>query len=174
MLNFWIKLKRNIYPRKPYRLLLGLGLPFICSTGLAYINDLPIQVTSDVAQIDAHAGLATHWGNVLMRQGSREIFGEKLVVHRNHDGVVDTLTALGTPATYKGDIEEIQDIFGQAQRILYFPQSGQVLLEGNAELNQGHDFFQGPQIRYDIAEKTVTSEPDDALSGRSTIQIQPR
>lgn len=176
MSNLWKMLKQNI-SRLKLCSIMCLALPMMSIQAMP--QEPPINVTSDAAEVDSDAGLATHWGNVVMSQGIRRIYGEKLVAHRNQSGEVDTLTTTGTPAQYEGNVDQYENLHGQANRIHYFPQKGQVLLEGDAQLYQGDDYFNGPQILYDINKKVVSANgsTDDSVSteqGRTMIVIQPR
>tara|TARA_Y100000768_G_C23983511_1_gene687331 strand:+ start:871 stop:1344 length:474 start_codon:yes stop_codon:yes gene_type:complete len=155
------------------------GILFFSSVIGASPNTLPIEVLSDAAEVDADAGIATHWGNVTMKQGQRRIDSEKLTVFRNHHGDVDTLTASGYPARYEGSVDNYEEIFGHASMIHFFPEKNQVLLEGQAELNLGKDHFNGPHLLYDIEEKTVSTKTLDSQvesnkKNRTMIVIQPR
>lgn len=169
MWNFLTRLKHNTQWKTRCSTCLCALLPLTVS---ASPNELPIEVTSNFAEIDGKAGLATHFGHVIMSQGERHIYGEKLVVQRNTGGDIDSLTASGHPARYEGLIREEEPIVhGKARRIHYLPQENLVILEGDAYMQQENDAFHGEHITYNIEKKLIVSEPGS--SGRTKIIVEP-
>jgi len=157
--------------KKIFTLFLRIALSLLCSVATAKLNELPIHVESDTAEVDGLGGKVTHLGDVVMRQGSRAIQGDRLTLERDANGEVQLLVATGHPARYAGPLEEGKPIlYGQADVIHYYPKEQRITLEGSAQLEQAQDIFQGPYIAYDIAKKHVLSQQKEGQ--RTTMILQ--
>lgn len=132
---------------------------------------LPIQIQSDQASFEHALKKATHTGNVVMVQGTNELYAEKLIMKKDLQG--DVLVATGNPATFKGVMaDDPAPITGTAEKITYFPAKKLLVLEGNATLHHQQDKFKGPSLSYQLDKQLVTATAN--RHERPTIVIQPR
>lgn len=132
-----------------------------------------IQIMSDSAEIDATKGIAIHQGNVTLIEGGKKLNADKLVIHRNENGKLEKIVAIGKPATFTGqNMESSQLMQGHANNISLYPQKNEVILEGDALFVQNGDQFNAPYISYNFQTKIVKSHASDGA--RPTLRIKAR
>lgn len=137
-------------------------------------SDQPITIEADEATIDEKKGMSTYSGHVLLRQGGIRINASQLIVYSS-DGKLDRLVATGTPVIYvqQGEADK-GDIVGEAQKMEYFANDGQLVLLDNAKLEQGRNRFTGNRIAYDTQREVVTAAVSKTGKERVQVTIHPR
>lgn len=91
---------------------------------------------------------------------------------RDKNGDIESLVAYGRPAQYEGPgIHPTDTLTGFANRIYYYPNTHELVLEENAVLHQGQDSFSSPKIVYNLDSKILKSYSEKAQ--RSTLEFQP-
>lgn len=119
-----------------------------------------LQVTSDQAHLNTNTSTLTHTGDVHLTQESRAMRGDRLVVQRDASGALAYVVTEGTPATFSGQVVEHRDetTHAQAASIRYEPLAQRLLLSGEAQIQQGHDFFSGDLITYHLDTGAVRTQ----------------
>jgi len=155
-------------------LLLILNLPI-------QINALPsddqalIYVKSDQFHMENLEGLATYTGHVVIDQGTRHLTANTVIIHRNVNGQIDKMTALGdskNPATFKTlPKPDNQWISGHGLTLYFYPVTHTLEINQAAYLTQSGNSFTGDQIFYNTVTEVVNS-PDSQI-GQSLMVLQP-
>ncbi|AHI30456.1 organic solvent tolerance protein OstA [Marinobacter salarius] len=156
-------------------LTLTVGMPFAAAFDLE--SDQPIRVNADNARLDEGQGIATYTGSVEMSQGDANLMADKVVLHRDENGV-SRIEATGTPARYRQPAMEGQgETDARALTITWSASDNRVTFRREAVIEQGGNLFRGDVIHYDSAERVVTAEGSADQgdgSGRVEMVIQPR
>jgi len=158
--------------------LLTLGLTLGTSPAIAFDleSDEPIRVNADNARLDDAQGIATYTGSVEMTQGDANLIADRVVLHRDENGV-SRIEATGNPARYRQPATEGQgETDARALTITWSASDNRVTFEREAVIEQGGNLFRGNVIHYDSAERVVTAEgsSDQGGDGRVEMVIQPR
>ena len=161
---------------------LGLFLAALAAapaTALPEDAQQPIEIESDRAELDEANGVAVYAGDVRMRQGTMIVTAEQLTIRTAADEVT-RITADGDerPATFVQQIEpgpatdpDLQ-VRGRAAQIVYLTADERIEFEGDAELAQATDRFEGERISYDLRERRVNASAGDD-GGRMTFVLDP-
>lgn len=134
-------------------------------------RNLPIHIQSDKATFQQTMGQATYEGNVVMRQGSHKLQANKLIIQKQ--GNSSTITAVGTPATFQGQLgDDAEPVYATAKIIYYYPEKQLITLEGSATLDHRQDKFRGPILSYEIEKQIVSARSQN--NERPTITMHPQ
>ncbi len=154
----------SFHVRAAFALLLALALLAPCARALPDDAEQPIEIESDRAELDETSGVAVYAGNVRMRQGTMVVTAETLTIQTAEDAVT-RITADGDdePATFVQQIEpgpasdpDLQ-VRGRATQIVYVTTDERIEFEGDAELAQATDRFEGDRISYDLRARRVNA-----------------
>ncbi|GGY58064.1 lipopolysaccharide export system protein LptA [Bacterioplanes sanyensis] len=163
------------------RLFSSLILLLIASASLALEQDWqqPVTILSDHAELDRKTGMVVYEGNVTLTQGSLRIEADQLLLFRDGEQL-ERATARGKPARYQ-QIISAGDALTEAhgQRIDYLAQQREVVIQGDAHLEQDGNQFSGELIRYDMLRDTISAEGGEEKPGeegkqRIKVIIQPQ
>jgi lipopolysaccharide export system protein LptA len=154
--------------RRSWCLAAVLALVHATAFGLSTDKDQPVFVDADNMELDFKTGVRTYLGNVTIRQGSLNIWGDKVVMQYK-DGALQTATAYGAPAKFKQLPDNAtEEVHGRAPRIVYVETKERLHMYDDATLVQGPDTIQAKQIDYDINTSTMVA------SGSSSLKVQPK
>lgn len=136
-------------------------------------KDQPATISADSAQVDHKAGITIFTGHVRVIQGSIVVRAAKLITYSNKAQKITKAIATGKPAHYhvlpkKGD----NVFYASANKIVYFPTTGKVLLIQQGKLRQGKNTLTGPYIIYDKKKNLLISKP--YAGKRTTITLVPQ
>lgn len=150
------------------RCALALVLAIASPAALALPEDAeqPIEIESDSAELDEASGVAVYAGDVRMRQGTMVVTAQTLTISTDDDAVT-RITADGggddAPATFTQQLEagpatdpDLQ-VRGRAAQIVYLTAEERIEFEGDAELSQATDRFEGDRISYDLRARRVNA-----------------
>lgn len=166
------KLLRFIH-QKPSKIIAIILLLFANSIFASNDAEMPIQITSDNASFDHQSGLAVYQGNVIVKQGSRNLFANKVTIQRDQDDTIKVMTATGSPAHFKSQPNTEKPAgFGSAKTIQYYPQQNKVDLLENAKLTQNGDTVSGPKLSYNFVTEVLQGK--SSKEQRTTIILQPK
>lgn len=144
----------------------------------AYANakpdaEMPVQIQSDQVNFDQKSGIATYTGHVVVEQGSRLLYADKLVIHRGQNNKINLMVATGKPAKFKAhDNKNKPPGSGNAKMIKYYPQLNKVDLLGNATLTQDEDTISGSKLTYNFVTEELQSNSNQQQ--RTTVILQPK
>ena len=120
-------------------LTMTVGMPFAAAFDLE--SDQPIRVNADNARLDEGQGIATYTGSVEMSQGDANLMADKVVLHRDENGV-SRIEATGTPARYRQPAMEGQgETDARALTITWSASDNRVTFQREAVIEQGGNLF---------------------------------
>lgn len=167
--------KRPVISAFMLALALTGAAPFAAAFDLE--SDQPIKVNADNARLDEGQGIATYTGSVEMSQGDANLVADKVVLHRDENGV-SRIEATGNPARYRQPAMEGQgETDARALTIIWSASDNRVTFQREAVIEQDGNLFRGDVIHYDSAERVVTAEGSADQGdggGRVEMVIQPR
>ena len=161
-----------------------LLVPGLFAAGAAFAEkadrEKPVQIEAAQVRIDERNKTQTFEGNVVLRQGTFELKGDRLVVHQQADGF-QMGEATGHPATFRQKRDDSPDyIEGQAKRIQYDARDERARLYGDAKIHSGGDAIQAQYIEYDAMREKyfAANAPEEKTGGaprqRVQVVLQPR
>ncbi len=134
----------------------------------------PIYLEADSVFIDSAKGISTYEGAVRLSQGSLLIEADWAEIKKPAEAITQ-VHAKGKPVTFRQQSEIAgRNIRGNALRINYDLDSGNLTLTGSAQLWQGDDQFKGEHIVYDYRNKRVKAEGSGEAGDRVHVIIQPK
>lgn len=156
-----------------YRNLLALLLSFAAGTVAALDSDSkqPIELAADSVDFNEAEGLSIYKGDVDLRQGSIRLRGDVVTVYqagRDPQKVV----AEGRPVKFEQRVEKGL-VKGEALRVEYEVASENIILIGDAVLDQGKDSMRSDRIVYDRVKSVVKAGAAAKGKQRVHISIQP-
>ncbi len=117
----------------------------------------PIHIRSESAEIERQEGRIVYDGGVRVEQGTLRVIAERMVVDAD-DGKVVRITATGTPARYRQQLEDgAGQVEADASTIVYHTRLSRIDLQGDAHLEQRGNSLRGDLIRYDIVTGRVAA-----------------
>ena len=138
----------------------------------------PIRIQADKAVITDKEGLSVYEGDVLIVQGTLQINAEIVEIKSQDRIILEVLARSDSEsrklAKFKQTLsKEGEEIFAEAKKINYLVQEGQLLLNGQAKLEQRKDVFSGEMLFYDIARGLVNLESGSSQE-RVNMTISPK
>ena len=165
---------RSRGPLAPLLTLLVLALLAPALPALESDQQQPVFLEADSAELDDQKNLSIYRGNVTVTQGSIRIQGDEVTMHHHPDRRPRLVIAIGTPATYRQQVEgQEQEFHAEALRMEYEVDRDLITLIGDAVLIQGEDTFRSDRIVYDRAAALVKGGASAEGSERVRIRINP-
>lgn len=144
--------KSGTSPRKAVgAFALGLLLLHAGAVAMAERGDRnkPVNLEADKVTIDDAKKIAVFQGNVVLRQGTLEIRGDRMEVRQDKDGFKYG-TTWGNRAYFRQKREGFNEyIEGWAERLEYDGRAETMKMFKRAEVKRGHDEVRGNFISYD-------------------------
>jgi lipopolysaccharide export system protein LptA len=133
----------------------------------------PIAIEADSAEFDNKKGTATYHGHVVMKQGTRHLSSETLIITKNTDGKIKSLLATGNPAHLSAQPNpEKPKTAGKANTIEFYPSENKFILTGSAQLTQNENLIQGSKLTYNLTTKVLVAESN--RNERTTVILPSR
>ncbi|HET9679382.1 MAG TPA: lipopolysaccharide transport periplasmic protein LptA, partial [Gammaproteobacteria bacterium] len=151
--------------------LLALCFPIIANA--ASSSTAPISITADHWQANQQTGISVYTGHVIILQDNVRITADEARI-KMHDGVLQHVTIIGSPATFVQTPTNQPPLQGEADRVEYNAVEETATLTGNAVLNQGVDTIRAASIFVDVAAEKVTAHSDKQTPERVHIIITPQ
>lgn len=136
----------------------------------------PMYVESDSVVYDENKGETVYTGNVRARQGSLEVTGDKMIINQQK-GKADQMIVYGNPARLKQTPDGGgPDNHGVGKRADYFPESGILILNGDAMTWEGPNpdtsehTVKSDHIEYDT--KNAIYKAGSSRSGTRRVQVK--
>lgn len=151
--------------------LLSLSLLALVVAGSAWAlesdRQQPIELAADSVDIDEGKGLSVYRGDVDLRQGSIRLRADVVTVYQ--DGRKPSkIVAEGRPVRFEQQSDQ-GPVKGEARRIEYAIDSENLLLAGDAVLQQGPDSMRSDRIVYDRVRSVVKAGA--AAQGKQRVRI---
>lgn len=145
----------------------------------------PINIQADQAEYNPNTGIATYTGMVVLTQGSLKVEAHELTIYQADSGELDKVVAKGEQQrVHIQQQPNLQDplVHAYAMHAEFFAIEQEVLLKGNAEVENGSDRFTGDSIRYNLQNRNIrawsknsnTAKEADKEKGRVKIILFPQ
>lgn len=118
-------------------------------------------------------GTGIYTGHVIITQGSIRITADKAILHMTN-GEIQAADITGAPATFQQQPDTGPLSHGVADEITYDANKNEVVLTGNAHVQQGERQMTGDVIRYNTDTEHVTASGGKTSGGRINITIPPK
>lgn len=145
---------------------------FISNIAFALSTDRnqPLNIEADKAQLDNVKGYTVYIGNVVVNQGSLQLFADKVTLTYNNDKQVQTIIAEsnGQMVRFKQILDTKEEVRAQAKRMEYLAKDDILHLKQDAQVWKAKDTVSGQHIVYDAKKAQVT-----ASEGRVKVIIEP-
>lgn len=137
-------------------------------------EEQPIHISADALDIQDQQGISVYTGDVEVIQGSLTLTGDKITIH-HPKREIEWIQVDGKPAKFKRfDQVEQSWIKGKADFIDYRANSKTVLLRGDAQVEQpGKQMITGPELHYDMKNKTLQANSTQQEKKRISVTIMP-
>lgn len=136
----------------------------------------PINIGADRASMNERTGLTIYTGNVEIIQGTMEIRGDRVELHRADDGSINRIISTGKPAQFQQQPSAKQTLTkAYGQRMEYRVKQQEITITDNARVDQDQDTFTGERIIYNMEHALVNAFGSDREDGqRVKMVIQPK
>ena len=131
-------------------LVLGLFVLYATEAAMAQTadRDKPIHLDADKVTINDAKQVAVFEGNVILRQGSLELRGDRMEVRQDKSGFKYGI-AWGKPAYFRQKEEGVDDVIeGWADRLEYDGRAETLKMFDRAKVKRGQDEIRGNFISY--------------------------
>jgi len=137
-------------------------------------DEQPVHISADSLDIQGQTGLSVYQGNVEIKQGSLSLKGDKITI-QHPSQALKAINVVGKPANFKRFDSESQSwVNGQADNIIYNAQKKTILLIGSAKVEQpGKHLISGPELTYDILNKTLKAQSTAEEKERISVTLMP-
>ncbi|OSN01874.1 MULTISPECIES: lipopolysaccharide ABC transporter substrate-binding protein LptA [Lonsdalea] len=138
--------------------LFSASMPALALTG---DTDQPIHIDSDQQSLDMQGNIVTFTGNVIVTQGSIKVQADKVVVTRpqGQQGR-EVIEGFGNPATFYQMQDNGKPVKGHSQKMRYELDKDNVILTGNAYLEQLDSNVKGDRITYLVKQQQMQAFSD--------------
>ncbi|EHN71199.1 lipopolysaccharide transport periplasmic protein LptA [Aliivibrio fischeri] len=142
------------------------------SWALSSDTEQPIHINSNSQNFDMQSNQVTFTGDVTLKQGSIEIFADKIVVIRpqGKEGR-EVLEAYGKPTRFSQLTDDGKTLKGKANKLRYELENEFLKMTDSAELTQDGSIIKGKVITYNM--KTQKLIADGGKDDRVTTILQP-
>ncbi|ACH66415.1 MULTISPECIES: lipopolysaccharide transport periplasmic protein LptA [Aliivibrio] len=142
------------------------------SWALSSDTEQPIHINSNSQNFDMQSNQVTFTGDVTLKQGSIEIFADKIVVIRpqGKEGR-EVLEAYGKPTRFSQLTDDGKTLKGKANKLRYELENEFLKMTDSAELTQDDSIIKGKVITYNM--KTQKLIADGGKDDRVTTILQP-
>ncbi|AXW86690.1 lipopolysaccharide ABC transporter substrate-binding protein LptA [Lonsdalea britannica] len=138
--------------------LFSASMPVLALTG---DTDQPIHIDSDQQSLDMQGNVVTFTGNVIVTQGSIKVQADKVVVTRpqGQQGR-EVIEGFGNPATFYQMQDNGKPVKGHSQKMRYELDKDNVILTGDAYLEQLDSNVKGDRITYLVKQQQMQAFSD--------------
>ena len=138
-------------------------------------EEQPVEVVANSLDAAEKLGRSIYIGDVVITQGSTKITGDKVTIEHPLS-VLESAVATGKPATFKRySLEQQKWLTGHAEQITYNAKLKTLLFQGNALVEQeGENSIQGPEIFYDLTQKTLSAKGSGESDQRIKVIFTPQ
>lgn len=146
---------------------LAAWLAVPATQALAAGQDQPTQIQADHIEANQQTGVVTYRGHVSFAQGGISIQADRVEV-RQRGEALDSVIAYGAPVRFRRQTDDPRaEIRGQAARVDYRAASREVVLRGQARLEQHGDVFEAATVNYQLDGSGLRAE---GATGQDRVQ----
>lgn len=155
-----------------------VGLAILLSVRVAFAlesdSEQPVYIDSDHAVYDENAEISTYTGNVIAKQGSIRIDGDKLVVYMKGGDIIK-LVATGNPSKFEQLPAVGKDkMYGEGLINEFYPEKNLLIFMKNASVWQGDAKQSSEYIEYDTKNSLLKAGEHSSDGKRVHSVIKPK
>jgi len=130
-----------------------------------------LQIEADSAKLDNIKGFTVYSGNVIVNQGSLQLFADKVTLTYNAEKQVESIIAEGNGQVvrFKQTLDNKEEIRAHAKSMEYLAKEDILHLKQDAQVQRAKDTISGQHIVYDAKKAQVI-----ASEGRVKVMIEPQ
>ncbi|MEY3218689.1 MAG: lipopolysaccharide transport periplasmic protein LptA [Pseudomonadota bacterium] len=130
-----------------------------------------LQIEADSAQLDNIKGFTVYSGNVIVNQGTLQLFADKVTLTYNTEKQVESIIAEGNGQVvrFKQTLDNKEEVRAQSKKMEYFAKNDTLHLKQDAQIWRSKDTISGQHIVYDAKKAQVI-----ASEGRVKVMIEPQ
>ncbi len=132
----------------------------------------PIDIEADGVELNEAKAQSTYTGRVEIRQGSMHLWADRVLV-RHRARRPQHFLATGKPVRFEQQLDDGGLVKARARRMEYDISSEEIVLQGQAVLEQGKDRFASDRIVYDRKRGLVKAGARAKGRQRVHISIDP-
>ncbi|BBP43208.1 lipopolysaccharide transport periplasmic protein LptA [Thiosulfativibrio zosterae] len=138
-------------------------------------EEQPVEVIANRLDAAEKLGKSIYIGDVVITQGTTKITGDQVSIEHPLS-VLESAVATGKPATFKRySLEQQKWLTGHAEQITYNAKLKTLLFQGDALVEQeGENSIQGPEIFYDLTQKTLRAKGSGEADQRIKVIFTPQ
>ncbi len=130
-------------------------------------QDQPTQVRADTIEANQQTGVVTYRGHVSFSQGGISLQADRVEV-RQRGEALDSVVAYGAPVRFRQQADGPRaEIRGQAARVDYRAADREVVLRGQARVEQHGDVFEAATVNYRLDGRDLRAE---GATGQERVQ----
>jgi lipopolysaccharide export system protein LptA len=130
-------------------------------------HDQVTQIQADHIEANQQTGIVTYRGHVSFSKGGIAIQADRIEV-RQRGEELQSVSAYGAPVRFRQQTDDPRDeIRGQAARVDYRADGREVVLRGQARLEQHGDVFEAATMNYQIDRSDLRAE---GATGQDRVQ----
>ena len=155
-----------------------LGLVFLLSTRMVFAlesdSEQPVYIESDHAVYDEKNETSTYTGNVIAKQGSIRVDGDKLVVYMKNGDIIK-MVATGNPSKFEQLPAEGKDkMYGEGLINEFYPEKNLLIFMKKASVWQGDAKQSSEHIEYDTKNSLLKAGAQSSDGNRVHSVIKPK
>jgi lipopolysaccharide export system protein LptA len=129
-----------------------------------------LNIEADKAQLDNLKGFTVYSGNVIVNQGTLQLFADKVTLTYNSEKQIQSIIAESNSqmVRFKQLLDNKEEVRAQAKRMEYLAKDEILHLKQDAQVWKEKDTVSGQHIVYDSKRAQVT-----ASEGRVKVTIEP-
>lgn len=116
----------------------------------------PIDIKAQYILFDENKGISLYKGKVLFTKGTLTIKADAITLYYKDEELTKALIT-GSPADVKHRPDNEAKVHSQANSMEYFITEEQLILKGQAFVDQGNRHFSGEYIEYDTRQRSITA-----------------
>ena len=120
-----------------------------------------IHVSADHMQLNIETGYSVYTGNVKISQGELVLTGDKVTLKSDKEEI-ERMTVTGKPARYNHVTEKGETIEAESESMVYTASEHNLVMKGNAKLQQTDHKVASQVITYDTLNKIVIAGTKDS------------
>ena len=120
-----------------------------------------IHVSADHMQLNIETGYSVYTGNVKISQGELVLTGDKVTLKSDKEEI-ERMTVTGKPARYNHVTEKGETIEAESESMVYTASEHNLVMKGNAKLQQTDHMVASQLITYDTLNKIVIAGTKDS------------
>ena len=132
-----------------------------------------LELTADSIEYDVETGNSIYRGNVVIKQGDAQIYGEVIEI-KTQDGVIKNLVTKQGPGGFTLKMKDNDVLEGRAQYLSYDASKRIIRLRGDAHVKKNKQDIKGHEFVYDMKRGVLHVSSDESSRVKMLLDIAPQ